>query len=139
MTNKRQQFFLVFLLGLLSTISPFSIDMYLPGFPAIARDLHTNIASVQLSLTSYFIGIAVGQMLYGPLLDRFGRKPPLYVGLSVYVLASIGCAFTQSVEALITMRLLQAIGGCAGRMRRDGICSGISERSFSAKQNCASI
>jgi MFS transporter, DHA1 family, multidrug resistance protein len=114
MSKKRQQFFLVFLLGLLSTISPFSIDMYLPGFPAIARDLHTNIASVQLSLTSYFIGIAVGQMLYGPLLDRFGRKSPLYVGLAVYVLASLACAFTESVEALITMRLLQAIGGCAG-------------------------
>lgn len=114
MTKKRQQFFLVFLLGLLSTISPFSIDMYLPGFPAIAKDLHTNIASVQLSLTSYFIGIALGQMLYGPLIDRFGRKSPLYAGLSVYIAASIGCAFTQSVEALIAMRLLQAIGGCAG-------------------------
>lgn len=102
------------ILGLLSTISPFSIDMYLPGFPAIARDLNTTIASVQLSLTSYFIGIAAGQMLYGPLLDRFGRKPPLYVGLVVYVLASVGCAFTNSVEALIAMRFLQAVGGCAG-------------------------
>jgi MFS transporter, DHA1 family, multidrug resistance protein len=112
--TKKQQFFLVFILGLLSTISPFSIDMYLPGFPAIASDLNTTIASVQLSLTSYFIGIAAGQMLYGPLLDRFGRKPPLYAGLSVYVLASIGCAFTNSVEALIAMRFLQAIGGCAG-------------------------
>lgn len=88
--------------------------MYLPGFPAIATDLNTTIASVQLSLTSYFIGIAAGQMLYGPLLDRFGRKPPLYAGLSIYVFASIGCAFTQSVEALIAMRFLQAIGGCAG-------------------------
>ncbi|HEY0743806.1 MAG TPA: Bcr/CflA family multidrug efflux MFS transporter [Chryseosolibacter sp.] len=112
--TKKRQFFLVFILGLLSTISPFSIDMYLPGFPAIASDLNTTIASVQLSLTSYFIGIAAGQMLYGPLLDRFGRKPPLYAGLSIYVLASIGCAFTQSVDALIAMRFLQAIGGCAG-------------------------
>jgi MFS transporter, DHA1 family, multidrug resistance protein len=112
--TKKRQFLLVLILGLLSTISPFSIDMYLPGFPAIARDLQTTIASVQLSLTSYFIGIAAGQMLYGPLLDRFGRKPPLYVGLSIYVIASIGCAFTSSVEALIAMRFLQAIGGCAG-------------------------
>lgn len=112
--TKRRQFFLVVILGLLSTISPFSIDMYLPGFPAIARDLNTTIASVQLSLTSYFIGIAAGQMLYGPLLDRFGRKPPLYAGLMVYVLASIGCAFTSSVDALIAMRFLQAVGGCAG-------------------------
>jgi MFS transporter, DHA1 family, multidrug resistance protein len=112
--TRNRQFFLIFILGLLSTISPFSIDMYLPGFPEIAQDLQTSIASVQLSLTSYFIGIAAGQMLYGPLLDRFGRKPPLYAGLSVYVLASIGCALTKSVEALIAMRFLQAIGGCAG-------------------------
>ncbi len=112
--TKKRQFFLVLILGLLSTISPFSIDMYLPGFPEIARDLNTTIASVQLSLTSYFIGIAAGQMLYGPLLDRFGRKPPLYAGLAIYVVASMGCALTESVDALIAMRFLQAIGGCAG-------------------------
>src|SRR5688572_19150250 len=112
--TKKRQFFLVVILGLLSTISPFSIDMYLPGFPAIASDLNTTIASVQLSLTSYFIGIAAGQMLYGPLLDRFGRKRPLFVGLVVYILASIGCAFTVSAESLIAMRFFQALGGCAG-------------------------
>lgn len=88
--------------------------MYLPGFPAIASDLGSTIASVQLSLTSYFIGIAAGQILYGPLLDRFGRKPPLYAGLAVYVVASVGCAFTNSVESLIAARFFQALGGCAG-------------------------
>jgi DHA1 family bicyclomycin/chloramphenicol resistance-like MFS transporter len=88
--------------------------MYLPGFPAIARDLQTTIANVQLSLTSYFAGIAAGQLLYGPLLDRFGRKPPLYAGLVVYLAASIGCAFSETVETLILMRFLQAVGGCAG-------------------------
>lgn len=113
MTN-RQHFTLILILGALSTISPFSIDMYLPGFPAIADDLDTTIDVVQLSLTSYFIGIAAGQLLYGPLLDRFGRKPPLYAGLSIYAIASIGCALTDSADALISMRLLQAIGGCAG-------------------------
>ena len=112
--TRKQQFILILILGALSTISPFSIDMYLPGFPAIARDLGTSIAAVQLSLTSYFIGIAVGQILYGPLLDRFGRKIPLYVGLSIYILASLGCALTNSVESLIAMRFLQALGGCAG-------------------------
>jgi DHA1 family bicyclomycin/chloramphenicol resistance-like MFS transporter len=111
---KRQYFFFILILGALSTISPFSIDMYLPGFPAIASDLDTTIASIQLSLTSYFIGIAAGQVLYGPLLDRFGRKPPLYVGLAVYVLASVGCAFTTSAESLIVARFFQALGGCAG-------------------------
>ena len=113
MTGK-QQFTLVLILGALSTISPFSIDMYLPGFPAIARDLDTTIAVVQLSLTSYFIGIAAGQLLYGPLLDRFGRKKPLYAGLGIYIFASLGCALTDSAESLIGMRFLQAVGGCAG-------------------------
>ncbi|HEY9487849.1 MAG TPA: MFS transporter, partial [Chryseosolibacter sp.] len=113
MTGK-QQFTLILILGALSTISPFSIDMYLPGFPAIANDLQTSIPVIQLSLTSYFIGIAVGQLLYGPLLDRFGRKRPLYAGLGVYILASIGCAFIHTPDALITMRFLQALGGCAG-------------------------
>jgi DHA1 family bicyclomycin/chloramphenicol resistance-like MFS transporter len=112
--NRKQQTIVILILGLLATISPFAIDMYLPGFPAIASDLNTSIERVQLSLTSYFIGIAVGQLLYGPLLDRFGRKRPLYLGLAVYILASLGCAFTTSVDALITMRFLQALGGCAG-------------------------
>lgn len=113
MTGK-QQFTLILILGALSTISPFSIDMYLPGFPAIAADLETTIPVVQLSLTSYFIGIALGQLLYGPLLDRFGRKNPLYIGLLLYILSSFGCALIHTPDALITMRFLQAIGGCAG-------------------------
>ncbi len=112
--SRRQQVILILILGALSTISPFSIDMYLPGFPAIAKDLNTSIHIVQLSLTSYFVGIAVGQLLYGPLLDRFGRKQPLYAGLLIYIVASVGCATTGSADALIAMRFFQAIGGCAG-------------------------
>ncbi|MDJ1506665.1 multidrug effflux MFS transporter [Xanthocytophaga agilis] len=112
--SKKHYFILIMILGSLATISPFSIDMYLPGFPAIAEDLHTSIANVQLSLTAYLVGISVGQLIYGPLLDRFGRKNPLYVGLSLYTLASLGCAMTTSVEALIVMRFLQALGGCVG-------------------------
>jgi DHA1 family bicyclomycin/chloramphenicol resistance-like MFS transporter len=87
--------------------------MYLPGFPAIAKDLHTTAAKVSLSLSGYFIGISLGQLLYGPLLDRFGRKPPLYVGLVVYILASAGCAFATTIDGLIFMRVIQAIGSCA--------------------------
>jgi DHA1 family bicyclomycin/chloramphenicol resistance-like MFS transporter len=112
--TRRQHFVTILILGILSTISPFAIDMYLPGFPSIAADLDTSIAKVQLSLTSYLIGIAAGQLLYGPLLDRFGRKNPLYVGIALYVLASLVCAFTTSVNALIAMRLFQALGGCVG-------------------------
>ncbi|HRK54460.1 MAG TPA: multidrug effflux MFS transporter [Cyclobacteriaceae bacterium] len=114
MKRKKYYFFTILILGGLATISPFSIDMYLPGFTAIAKDLNTTIDQVQLSLTSYVFGISIGQLFYGPLLDRFGRRKPLYAGLIIYVLASIGCAFTHSVESLILMRLLQAIGGCVG-------------------------
>ncbi|WP_114749995.1 multidrug effflux MFS transporter [Pleomorphovibrio marinus] len=110
----RNLFTLILLLGSLSTISPFSIDMYLPGFPAIASSLGTSIARVQLSLTSYLVGIAVGQLFYGPLLDRFGRKKPLYVGLVIYILSSFACAAVSTVDELIYLRFIQAIGGCAG-------------------------
>jgi DHA1 family bicyclomycin/chloramphenicol resistance-like MFS transporter len=112
--ERKNNFFVILILGALATISPFSIDMYLPGFPAIAKDINSTIDQVQLSLTSYFIGIAIGQLIYGPLLDRFGRRKPLYVGLIIYIIASIGCAFTTSVDALIAARFIQALGGCAG-------------------------
>lgn len=111
--STKTYFLLILLLGSLTALGPFSIDMYLPGFPAIARDLHTTAATVSLSLSGYFIGISLGQLLYGPLLDRFGRKPPLYVGLVVYILASAGCAAATSIGGLIFMRVIQAIGSCA--------------------------
>jgi len=111
--TKTKYFFLILLLGSLTALGPFSIDMYLPGFPAIAKDLHTTVAKVSLSLSGFFIGISIGQLLYGPLLDRFGRKKPLYIGLSVYILASLGCAFANSIEWLIILRCIQAVGSCA--------------------------
>ena len=110
----KNKFFTILILGLLSAIGPFSIDMYLPGFTEIAKDLHSTVAHISLSLSSFFIGIAFGQLLYGPLLDRFGRKKPLYIGMFAYLLASIGCAFCTTADALIAIRLLQALGGCVG-------------------------
>src|SRR4029078_5463346 len=110
----KNKFFTILILGLLSAIGPFSIDMYLPGFPEIAKDLHSTVAHISLSLSSFFVGIAFGQLLYGPLLDRFGRKKPLYIGMFAYLLASIGCAFCTTADALIAIRLLQALGGCVG-------------------------
>ncbi|MFD0763653.1 multidrug effflux MFS transporter [Mucilaginibacter lutimaris] len=112
MTSQRY-FFLILILGSLTALAPFSIDMYLPGFPDIARSLHTSPENVALSLSSFFIGISAGQLLYGPLLDKYGRKPPLYFGLALYIAASIGCYFSASIEMLIAMRFIQAIGGCA--------------------------
>lgn len=111
--TKQKYFLLIVLLGSLTALGPFSIDMYLPGFPAIAKDLNTSVLKISLSLSSYFIGISAGQLLYGPLLDRFGRKKPLYIGLIVYILASLGCVFANSLDALIILRFMQAIGSCA--------------------------
>lgn len=110
----KEKFFVILILGMLSAIGPFSIDMYLPGFPDIAKDLHTTVAHVALSLSSFFIGISFGQLIYGPLLDRFGRKKPLYFGISIYLIASVCCALVSSANALIALRLMQALGGCAG-------------------------
>jgi DHA1 family bicyclomycin/chloramphenicol resistance-like MFS transporter len=112
--DNKKYIILILILGTLSALSPFSIDMYLPAFPAIAKDLHTTVPHIQLSLTSYFIGISIGQLIYGPLLDRFGRAKPLYFGLVVYMVASLGCSVTHSANMLIIMRLLQALGSCAG-------------------------
>ena len=109
----KQKFFLILILGMLSAIGPFSIDMYLPAFPDIAAHLHSSVAEVSLSLSSFFIGISAGQLIYGAILDRFGRKRPLYAGLTIYVLTSVACVFTTSVNMLIVMRFFQAIGGCA--------------------------
>ena len=112
--KKINKTFLILILGMLSAIGPFSIDMYLPGFPAIAADLHTSVAHISLSLSSFFIGISVGQFIYGPLLDRYGRKKPLYIGLILYIVASVGCAMAASADMLITLRLIQALGSCVG-------------------------
>lgn len=107
-----KQFQLIVILGLLTAIGPFSIDMYLPAFPDIAKGLNTPVSKVMLSLSSFFIGISIGQLLYGPLLERYGRKKPLYFGLILYAFSSLACATTNTVEALIAFRFFQALGGC---------------------------
>lgn len=119
--DKRKRTLLILILGLLSAIGPFSIDMYLPGFPAIAANLHTSVDYVAYSLSSFFIGICAGQLLCGPLLDRFGRKIPLCIGLVLYIFASIGCSLSKSVEILIAFRFLQALGGCVGMVAPNAI------------------
>src|SRR3954463_6100964 len=95
----KKKFVLILILGLITAIGPFSIDMYLPAFTAIAADMHTTVAHVSLSLSGFFIGISLGQFIYGPLLDRFGRKKPLYAGLSLYVVASALCAIARSADS----------------------------------------
>lgn len=114
--STHNRFLIILILGALSTISPFAIDMYLPAFPGIAGALHTTTAKMSLSISSYFIGLAVGQVIYGPLLDRFGRKLPLYAGLILFIAASFLCLRSKSIEWLVAMRLLQALGGCAAQV-----------------------
>ena len=110
---KKQYIKLILILGSMTALGPFSIDMYLPGFAEIAKDLNTSVANVSMTLSSYFVGISAGQLLYGPLLDRFGRKKPLFIGLLIYILASLGCVFVTDINTFIGLRFIQAVGSCA--------------------------
>jgi DHA1 family bicyclomycin/chloramphenicol resistance-like MFS transporter len=100
-------------LGLLIAIGAFAIDMYIPGFAAIAADLHTDPGTVQLSMTSFFVALAIGQIIYGPVSDTFGRKIPSYVGLGLFALASVGAAFAPTIGILILSRFFQGMGAAA--------------------------
>jgi DHA1 family bicyclomycin/chloramphenicol resistance-like MFS transporter len=102
------------LMGALTAIGPFSIDMYLPTFPRIAADLMVSRGDVERTLAAYLVGLATSQIFYGPISDRFGRRIPLMVGLTIYMCASLGCALAGSIEALTFWRFVQAIGGAAG-------------------------
>lgn len=102
------------LLGGLIAVGPLSIDMYLPAFPAIEQGLAAAPGAVQFTLASFFIGLALGQLVYGPVSDRFGRRRPLMAGLALFTLASVGCALAGTVVELAAWRFLQALGGCAG-------------------------
>jgi multidrug resistance protein len=112
--NRKEYRILILILGSLATLGPFSVDMYLPGFPAIAADLHTDIAHVGLTLTSFFIGISLGQIFYGPFIDRYGRKKPLVGGLILFIVAALGCSLAPSIQWLVGTRFFLAVGGCVG-------------------------
>jgi DHA1 family bicyclomycin/chloramphenicol resistance-like MFS transporter len=104
---------LIVVLGILNALTPFTIDLYLPAFPQIAADLDVAVSRMSLSVSVYFIGFALGQIIYGPLLDRFGRQRPIYVGLAIYILATIGCMTATSFEGLLIFRFISALGGSA--------------------------
>lgn len=101
-------------LGLLTAMGPFAIDMYLPALPEIGRSLGAGTEAVQASLMAFFISLGIGQLVFGPLSDMFGRKLPLYIGLAVFLAGSIGCVFAPDIETLIAFRFVQGLGACAG-------------------------
>lgn len=101
-------------MGLLTALGPLAIDMYLPAFPAIANGLSTTPGHVERTLATYLFGLAMAQLFYGPFADRYGRKKPLIAGLLIFIVASIGCAFTTNIEHLTWWRIAQAFGGAAG-------------------------
>lgn len=102
------------LIALLATIGPLGIDMYLPSIPAMAQSLGSSEGAIQLSLMTFFVGLMLGQLLYGPLSDKFGRKPLIFIGLSIFALASMGCAYVETATQLQWMRFIQGCGGSIG-------------------------
>jgi DHA1 family bicyclomycin/chloramphenicol resistance-like MFS transporter len=101
-------------LGLLSAIGPFAIDMYLPALPSIGQTLGASMAAVQASLMAFFVALGIGQILYGPASDMLGRKAPLYFGLCLFAVGSIGCALAPDIHTLVVLRFVQGLGACAG-------------------------
>ena len=104
----------ILFLSLLMALGPLSVDMYLPALSHMAKDLSVSVQEVSNTLPAYFFGLAVGQLIYGPISDALGRKAPLYFGLTLYILASILCAYSQNIYQLIFLRVVQALGGCVG-------------------------
>lgn len=106
-------YFLIPFLALLSALTPLAVDMYLPAMPSIAADFNVSIEIIQTTLSTYLLGFAIGQLFYGPLADSFGRKPVLICGLVIYLIASVGIVYADSIEQFKWLRLLQAVGGGA--------------------------
>ncbi len=110
----RREAGLIIVLGALTAFAPLSIDMYLPAFPALEAHFATTPGAVQATLAAFFVGLALGQSVHGPLADRLGRRLPMVVGIAVYVAASIAAIFAPDIETLTLLRFVQALGGCAG-------------------------
>lgn len=115
MTQKQNSYpFMIFFLGLLSAFGPFVMDMYLPTLPSMTDYFSTTLSMVQLGLTASMVGLAGGQLLFGPLSDKYGRKPVLLVSLGLFLLSTLGCLFAVSISQFVIMRLLQGTAGAGG-------------------------
>lgn len=123
----------ILILGALTAFGPLAIDFYLPAFPAIAQAFGTDEKHVQMTLAAYFLGLSIGQLLYGPVADRFGRRIPLLTGVGLFTVASLACAFAPNLEWLMGARFIQALGGCAGMVISRAVVSDKCDAVGSAK------
>lgn len=123
----------ILILGALSAFGPLAIDFYLPAFPAMALAFGTDENHVQLTLAAYFLGLSIGQLAYGPVADRFGRRIPLLTGVGLFTAASLACAFAPNLEWLMGARFIQALGGCAGMVISRAVVSDKCDAVGSAK------
>lgn len=120
-------------LGILSAVAPLSIDMYLPAFPLMERELGVPAGGAQVTLATFFLGLGVGQLIYGPLADRFGRRQPMIVGSAIYTLAALACVFAGDMGQLAILRLLQALGGCASMVVSRAMVRDVAEGAAAAR------
>ncbi|MFW3897078.1 multidrug effflux MFS transporter [Pseudomonas bharatica] len=123
----------ILILGALSAFGPLAIDFYLPGFPAMALAFGTDEKHIQSTLAAYFLGLSIGQLAYGPIADRFGRRIPLLGGVVLFTAASLACAYAPTLDALVIARFVQALGGCAGMVLSRAIVSDKCDAVGSAK------
>lgn len=135
--NKKYPQSWILLLALLTAIAPLSTDMYLPALPNMASEYSVSTLLISSTLPAYFLGLAIGQLIYGPISDRIGRKKPLIFGLTLHVVASLLCIFTQDLDSLLIVRTLQALGSCVGLVLaraaiRDVLDTKSSARAFSS-------
>ncbi|MFE4263128.1 multidrug effflux MFS transporter [Streptomyces sp. NPDC056883] len=112
--RRRTGLLVTFMLGALAAVPPLSMDMYLPALPEVSRGLDASSTTVQLTLTACLTGMALGQLIVGPMSDKWGRRRPLLIGLLVYIVATAVCAFAPTAEVLVGFRLLQGLAGAAG-------------------------
>lgn len=131
--DSRRRLQIILILGVLSALGPLSIDMYLPAFATIGADFGVGVDRVELSLASFFLGLSLGQLFYGTLTDRFGRKKPLYAGLAIYAVAAAGCALARTIDQLVVLRFLQALGACAGMVISRAVVRDLFEPRESAR------
>lgn len=124
---------LIITLGMLSAFAPFATDMYLASFPSIAESLNTTVSEVQYSVSTFFIGLALGQLFYAPLIDRFGRKPPLLIGITIFTCSVLAAAFSPDITTFVGLRALQALGGCSGMIISRAIIQDLFDTNESAR------